>query len=344
MIFKQVQIEKFLKKPDTSVRAVLVYGANEGLVGEYVKKLVLSVAADLYDPFSVVYLNCSDVNADSGTLFAEYASQSLMGDRRVLVIRDADNNLTKILKTLFETVHSDTLLVISAGALAKKASLVTLAEEREDMAAIACYEDRDEDIFSTARSKFIENGLVINNEALQLLCSRLSNDRKTNLGEIEKLITYMGDKKDVSIDDIQRVISDQSASNSDDVCCFAASGYSFKAIKAFQKLLNEGNELVGIVRSLTYHFTKLLTVKSYVEGGESLDKAMFKLTPRVIFFRETTFKKQVSIWNRDKLFSALSLLYKCERDCKTTNMPAEDIVSYAILQIASEANRLNRGA
>lgn len=343
MIFKQVQIEKFLKKPEPSVRAVLVYGANEGLVGEYVKKLVLSVAPDLYDPFSVVYLNCADVNADSGTLFAEYASQSLMGDRRVVVVRDADNNLTKTLKTLFDTVRSDTLLVISAGALAKKASLVSLAEEREDMAAIACYEDRDEDIFSTARSKFVENGLMINNEALQLLCSRLSNDRKTNLGEIEKLITYMGDKKSVSVDDIQKVISDQSASNSDDVCYYAASGYAFKAIKAFQKLLNEGTEFVSIVRSMTYHFTKLLTVKSYVENGESLDKAMYKLTPRVIFFRETTFKKQAAIWNRDKLFSALSLLYKCERDCKTTNMPAEDIVSYTILQIASEANRLNRG-
>lgn len=342
MIYKQAQIDKYLKKPELSVKAFVVYGSNDGLVNEYVKKLIQTVSKDLYDPFSMVYLNGADVNAEVSTLFAEYSSQSLMGGRRVIVIKDADNNLTKHLKTMFDDSKTDTLVVLSSTSLTKKSSLVSLAEERDDMGLIACYEDRDKDIFNTARSMFIENGLTINNEALQLLCARLSNDRKTNLGEIEKLITYMGDKKNVSVEDIQNCISDQSSSSGDDICYFAAGGQSEKALKAFRKMINEGNEPISIIRSMSYHFNKILTAKGFVEKGETIDKVMYKLTPRVIFFRESSFKKQVAIWPKDRLFSVLELLYKAERDCKTTNMPVEEIVSYTIMQISSAAARLSK--
>ncbi|MBR6664065.1 MAG: DNA polymerase III subunit delta, partial [Alphaproteobacteria bacterium] len=72
MIYKAVQIEKYLKKPETAIKAFLVYGSNEGLAAEYVRKLILSVSKDLYDPFCVAYLNGADVNSDSGILAAEY--------------------------------------------------------------------------------------------------------------------------------------------------------------------------------------------------------------------------------------------------------------------------------
>lgn len=340
MIYKSAQIEKYLKKPEPQIKAFVVYGANDGLVNEYVKKLIATVSKDLYDPFAVAYFNGSDVNADIGSLVAEYSSQSLMGGRRVVIVKDADNNLTKHLKTMFDDSKSDTLVILASTALNKKSSLVSLGEDREDMGLIACYEDRDEDIFATARSLFVENNFTINNEALQLLCSRLSNDRKTNLGELEKLITYMGDKKTISTDDIQNCISDQSNSNTDDINFFAAGGQTEKAIKSFRKMINEGTEVISIIRSMSYHFTKILTVKGVMEKGETLDKAMFKLQPRVIFFRENSFKHQVAIWPKDRLFSVLELLYKCEKDCKTTNMPVDDIASYCVLQISSAAKKL----
>ena len=119
MIYKQAQIDKYLKKPELSVKAFVVYGSNDGLVNEYVKKLIQTVSKDLYDPFSVVYLNGSDVNAEVSTLFAEYSSQSLMGGRRVIVIKDADNNLTKHLKTMFDDSKTDTLVVLSSTSLTK---------------------------------------------------------------------------------------------------------------------------------------------------------------------------------------------------------------------------------
>ena len=342
MIFKAAQFEKYIKKPQPEIKVFVVYGSNEGLVAEYTKKLINTVSKDLYDPFAVVYLAGTDVNDDPGVLFAEYTSQSLMGGRRVIVVRDADNNLTKNIKYLLENLQSDTLLVITSSSLNRKSSLVALGETNQEMVALACYDDRDEDVFATARAKFIENGLTINNEALQLMCSRLSNDRKSSMGEIEKLITYMGDKKNVTTEDVRAIISDQSASNSEDVCYYAAGGYIDKALASLQKLFNEGDEPVAIVRALSYHFNRLLTCKAFMEKGEPADKVIKKLVPKVIFYRESSFKRQLALWPKDKIFSVLELLYKCEKDCKTTNMPTNEILSYTIMQISSAAARLGK--
>ena len=342
MIFKAAQIEKYLKKNDAAIKSFVIYGGNEGLVAEYVKKLTLSIAPDLYDPFCVVYLNAGDINSDAGVLFAEYTSRSLMGGRRVIVIKDADNNLTKHFKQMLDGTPSDTLVIAASTSLNKKSSLVALAESRDDMAAVACYEDRDEDVFATVRGLMSENGVTIGNEALQLLCSRLSNDRKTNVGEIDKLITYIGDKKNVTIDDVRNVIADQSSSNTDEVCFFTAGGYSEKSQAAYRKLMNEGEEPVAIVRAMWYHFARILTCLAAMEKGDTPEKAMQKLFPRVIFFRESAFKQQLALWSKERVFAVLELLYKCERDCKSTNMPVQEIVSYMLMQVASAALRARK--
>lgn len=71
----------------------------------------------------------------------------------------------------------------------------------------------------------------------RLLCARLSNDRKSNLSEIDKLITYMGDQKNITVADVREVIADQSSSSSDDVCYYTAGGYSDKSQACFSKVI-----------------------------------------------------------------------------------------------------------
>lgn len=340
MIYKQVQIDRFLKKPDTSLKVVVIYGTNDGLIAEYVKKFTKAIVPDINDAFQVSNLLWENISSDVGLLAGEYGAQSLMGGRRVVIVQEVDNNLTKPLKAMLDTINSDTLLILSSTSLNKKSSLVSLAEERDDFASIPCYEDRDEAIFATAKQMFIDGGYTINNEALQLLCSRLSNDRKSNISEIEKLMIYMGTRKNITNDDVIQVISDNSAASGDDVCYFTASGQIDKALQAYNRLLNEGSEPASIIRNLMYHFMKILGSVAQMEKGESLDAAIAKITPPIIFFRKNSFKTQVSMWKKERLLGVMELLYKAERDCKTTGMPAEEIVSYTIMQIASAAAKM----
>ena len=335
MNIKPEQVDTLIKSLSPNIRGVVIYGSNEGMVATLSQQFIKAVSPDIYDAFHVSYLDMADISADIGALYAEFNAQSLMGGRRVVVIKEATNLLTKSLRELLASSRSDTLLVITSSALKTKDSLAVFAKDESYFYGIGCYDDRDEDISAFA-SKFIsQHGYHIDNVSFQLLCSRLSNDRKISINELEKLVTYMGTNKNIEIDDIITVISDTSASSQEDLCYFVGQGMTDKVLAAYNRLLFEGENPVSIVRALSYHFMKLLDCAVKIENGEAADKVVFSLRPPLMFFRKNAFLTQLKIWNRSRILSALALLYQTERECKTTDIPSEETVIFTLMRIAN---------
>ena len=157
--------------------------------------------------------------------------------------------------------------------------------------------------------------------------------------ELDNLITYMGNKKNIDLSDIQTVISDTSASSQEDLCYFVAQGFTEKAVASYNRLVFEGEQPVSLIRTLSYHFMKLLDCAVKMEKGETADKVVFGMRPPLMFFRKNAFLSQLRIWNRMRIMNALALLYQTERECKTTDFPAEQAASFTIMRIANGVKR-----
>ncbi len=339
MNIKPEQVDNLVKSLPHNIRGVVIYGSNEGMISSLSQQFIKAISPDLYDAFHVSYLDMADITSDVGALYAEFNAQSLMGGRRVVVVKDASNLLTKTLKELFASSPSDTLLIATSTSLKTKDSLAVLAKDDDSFYGIGCYDDRDDDITAFA-SKFInKNGFTIDSSSFQLLCSRLSNDRKISANELDKLITYMGSKKNIELSDILTVISDTSASSQEDLCYFVALGQTEKAIASYNRLIFEGEQPVALIRSISYHFMKLLDCAVKMEKGETADKVVFALRPPLMFFRKNAFISQLKVWNRNRIMNALNLLYQTERECKTTDFPAEQNASFTIMRIANGVKR-----
>ena len=151
---------------------------------------------------------------------------------------------------------------------------------------------------------------------------------------------YLGDRKNVTIADVKAAVSDVAGANYDDFCYYVAGGEVAKAEAVFERLLKEGEEPSTIIRQLTYHFNKLLSCAALLESGNSADEAIKSLRPQLMFYRKDAFKNQLKIWQRERLLGAVSMLYDCERDCKTTNLPAEQVASYCVMRISGAARKL----
>jgi len=340
MNFKQVDIDKFLKEPDKNVRCVLLYGSNEGMIAEFSQKFALTACDDLTDAFRVTTFQTDALEKDISALYADYNATSMMGGRRVILIKEANNNLTKHIKELLENSVSDTLIVMSSLSVNTKSSLVTYLNASPVGIACGCYEDRAENITSYVRSFFIQNKVTISSDAIELLCARLSPDRKVSLNELEKLMTYIGFKRNVTIEDVQKVVSDASGNSIEDLSYFVALGQAEQAVNTYESLLNGGEEPVMLLRNLAYHFLKILECVAQMEKGNTADMALSSLRPPLMFYRKSDFLLQLKIWKRQPLLDVLSLLYKAERDCKTTDYPAREIGSYTMLQISGAARKL----
>lgn len=342
MNFKPADITQYLKNPTPAIKCFVVFGTNEGMIADYASQLAKSVCPDLNDAFRVVSFSMDSLEKDIGQLYGEYNAQSLLGGRRVIIIKDGNNNLTAHFKTLFKDSSSDTLVIVSSSSINTKSSLVTFAKDNPEIGLISCYDDREGTIYGFTKEYLEKSGITIAQDAMQLLCARLSPDRKASTGELEKLTTYLGTRRNIVLEDIKTAISDTSCSSLEDLCYFTAGGNSAKAMESYQELLHEGEEPVSLTRNLTYHFFKLLSSAAAIENGQTADAVVAAIRPQVMFFRKNDLIMQLKIWKRKDINNVLELLYKCERNCKTTNYPAEEILSYTILQIAGAAKRLTR--
>ena len=61
---KAHEVDGWLARPDPSARVVLIYGPDRGLVSERAKRFAASTGLPLDDPFGVVKLSASTVEAD----------------------------------------------------------------------------------------------------------------------------------------------------------------------------------------------------------------------------------------------------------------------------------------
>jgi len=67
------RIAGFLQRPDPAIRAILLYGPDEGLVRERAEAAARSVCPDLKDPFRVADLAAAVLAADPARLADEAA-------------------------------------------------------------------------------------------------------------------------------------------------------------------------------------------------------------------------------------------------------------------------------
>lgn len=340
MNFKPAQLENFCLNPSPKVKCVILFGTNEGEIATLQKKCAEAVCGSTDDAFRYSALEMENISKDGGEVYAEYHAQSLMGGRRAVVVKNADNNLAQLLKKMIPETASDNLLILSSLSLNTKSSLITWAKDREDVIIVGCYEERTADIAQEAARMLREKGLNADSPTLQFLCTRLSPDRKLNQSEIDKLEMYLGERKNVGMDDVRQVISDVAGANYDDLCYYTAGGETAKACAIFDRLIKEGEQTATLLRQLEYHFSKLLSCQALIEEGKSTEEALKSLRPPLMFYRKDDFIKQLKIWNRERLLSALNLLYDCERDCKTTGIPDRQTASYTIMRLSGAVKKM----
>lgn len=342
MIFKQPQIDAFIKKNDPTIKVIILYGQNVGMVADYCKKIALTITTDLYDPFTTSHLIWDDISDDIGLLSSELNSRSLMGNRKVIILKEADNDLTKNLKEIMQQSPFDNLLIVCCKPTLKASGSLISMTSMPDVAGFACYEDKDKSLATSVRSTLIEKGVTYSNDAFSILCSRLSNDRMSNLNEIEKLITYVGTKKHIEATDVTAIVFDQAVSGSDDLCFHAFSGEKAITLNNLKHLLNEGTEEVAIIRALLRHVYRLLDGKALMEKGDTALSAIKAVLPKNMFNYHDAGASQLNFWPKNRLFDVMTLLYKTEKDCKTTDIPTTEVVTYTILSILSAAKKLKK--
>lgn len=333
------RIEGFVRNPDQKFRAILLFGADTGLVSERWRAIARTVVEDLSDPFRMADLDGARLVADPAILADEAAAIAMTGGRRVVIVRDVgDRNLPQFTEFL-KSVPGDALVLALAGNLESKSKLRKLFETADNAVAINCFLDDE-----IALNRVIDSGLAADNvridaDARDYLAGHLGQDRTSSRGEVAKLALYAGPGGHLTIADVRDAIGDGAAPALDDVLYAAFDGRAADLDRALEQLFALGTSPVPVLRTAGGHALRLLSVQAAVAAGKDMNSALKGLRPPVFFKFKEPFIGQVRQWRGRRLSNALQLLMQAEGDCKQTGRPDTLICSRTLHQIAAMASR-----
>jgi len=332
--------EPFLKAVPKEIRAVLFFGPDGGLIRERAQLLAKATVPDINDPFNVSDLASDSLKSDPARLADEMGAQSLMGGRRLVRIRDAEDNTAAAVSNLFTQLPAgDSFLIVEGGDLKGTSPLRKLFEGAEIAAAIPCYEAEARDLLRLASDTFKEHKISASQDALTLLSTLIASDRGVARQEIEKLVTLAGEGGKLALEDVAQAIGDSATLDMDDPAWAAGDGNFDQLDRSLERLYGDGISTIAILRAAQRHFTRLFEVAA---STEPMGIAIKSLRPPVFWKDADRFERQAGIWKRSQLELVLQRLHQTEAECKTTGLRDTTMCARALMAIASMSRAARR--
>ncbi len=333
------QVEAFLRRPNAQTKAILVYGPDTGLVQERIAAVLRNVLPADPDPFALIELTAERLRSDPAVLSDELAALTFSGNRKIVLLRDAADNLAPLCGELLEQWPGDGLLLISAANLAARSKLRRLCESAPHAAALACYADEGEDLRNLIRAVLAQHDVRADNEALSYLHEHLGGDRGLTRAELDKVSLYAGAGGQITLDDAIACIGDSAAHSQDDLIFAVAAGDYSQLETTLSRLWQENIASVTILRAAQRHIHRLLQTRAAFDSGGNAQAALKMLRPPVFWKYRGAFSAQLKQWSVPRLFAALDLLTEAELQAKTTGIPQRAACSRALIATAQLSRR-----
>lgn len=314
-----------------AVRAVLLHGDDAGLMRERAEALVRAVLGGATDdPFRVADLAREEA-ARLGTLAGEMAALAMTGGRRVVRLREATDAHASALREALSGA-GEALLIMEGGELTARSKLRSFAEAAPDVAVIACYRERGDELAGSIGRLLREAKVEADPSVLSWLATRLSEDRMLMRREVEKLALYVGPGGRVDEEAALACGVEDAGGQIDKALMAATVGDVTTSDRALDKALAEGANPVQLVRTALRHMQRLHEASS--AGGDST-----VLRPPVFFRHKQDFDKALRIWSLGALEAAATGLLETEKKLKTSAFRESDsiLVRTAIATLARQA-------
>lgn len=334
---KAHEVERFLLRPDISEGVFLVYGPDAGLVRESAQRLTRQFAGSDASSMNLVTLEGADLDADPGRLAVEAKTISLFGEKRVVRVRNAGKSLVMVLTELLDD-PAGAAVVLEAGNLAPRDALRALVEGKRLGRALPCYPDTDETLLKLINETFSKAGIAAEPDVATTLRDSLGNDREVTRRELEKLVLYSAQSKQLTRNDVLLLCADNAAMVLDEVIDAIGTGHAARLEEALNRALAAAINPQQLLGSAQLHFATLRRWRAEVDLGKSPSDVLEGARPRPHFSRKATLLQQLRLWTDDAIAAAAERLHGASSDSRKRYELQDMIVRRALLAVCMMAS------
>jgi DNA polymerase-3 subunit delta len=342
---KAHEVDGFLSRAGNGYHIFLIYGPDRGLVSERASQIAKSTKVPLDDPFSVIKLDASTLNADPARLADECLTVFMFGGDRLVWVKDAGNEkgLVEAVKSISQAELQGVTLIIEADDLKPASGLRSTCENAVTIMALPCYADDDRGVDRLIDTELAKYGLTITLDARSALKNSLGGDRLASRGELEKLALYCMGAKQVTREDIDFAIGDVSSSSLDELIDTVIGGSPAKLDEVFAKLTERGTSAQTILLMTTRQLSQLMDQRSSMEkDGKTAAAMVASARPPVFFTRKALVERVLGGTPVKTFLRYLDKIQTAVLESRKNASLADAICQRTLLAIAVEQGRMRK--
>ena len=337
MIIKDFQIEKIVKC-NSGFLPFLIYGPNEGLIRDHIKKIKSDYLNDI--DFEEISITGKSLDLNPDILETSASSISMFNSYKLIILETLKDKNVSELERVIDSAPTQTMLIVKADNLKKTSKLRKLFESNSQCYALACYEDDAKSMMRLIDSFVKENSISIDRDIKNYLMQTLSTDRMISYNELQKIsLFYTNVDATPNLEEVKNLLNDSSSNNLQKMNESVMYGNTTKSSNIINKLLSEGNNPISILRSLVNYLKRVHKVKVEMKKGNNFDTAIKFLRPPLFWKDKDNFHQHCTRWPLNEIERNLSQLLDAEIDCKANSKLSSILCERSILTICHEGKQ-----
>ncbi|WP_440693489.1 DNA polymerase III subunit delta [Candidatus Pelagibacter sp. HIMB1695] len=321
MIFKSYEI----KKINSNNKLILLYGKNDGLKEVTIKEIIIKKS-------TIYQYEQNEILEREENFLEEFYSQSFFDEGKIIIIKRVNDKFTSFVEKIDPTKLGEIKIILTAEILEKKSKLRSKFEKEKNLICIPFYPDTDQTLIKLAHNFFRERKISISSSSINLIISKINNDRKTLMNELNKLEVYSHNKKKIDENVISKIISINENHETNDL----VNNYLIQNQKKIVSILNENHfnneDCIIILRSLLNKSKRLLDLSNKYLKNNDLQTTLESAKPPIFWKEKDIVKEQISKWKPEDIKTLICKLSEIELIIKKNVNISINVITDFILQ------------
>ncbi len=250
----------------------VLHGTDSFLRDGYRHQIVESIVGD-GDPQLCV--SSFEATAELAEVLDELRTPSFLAPCRVVIIRDADPFVTSYREQLEKYLGSPAsnaalVLIVNTWNRAWRISKLAAKIGQTFDCSAASGAKLTEWIISAAKKRKVK----IATQAAELLAQMIGQDLGAMDSEIEKLSLYVGDRKQIGVEDVEAIVTAAAGPAAFALTNAITAGDTGGAMKALAGMLTRRGEEFRVLGSIGWHLRRALTAREQMDSGRTVELRM----------------------------------------------------------------------
>ena len=306
MILKTFELNKITDK----ATFFLLYGKNEGLKTECINEILKKNDGKIFN------YDEKQIKDEIENFYENLLSGSLFENSKIIIINRASDKIVEIIQDLINRNISNTKIIINADILEKKSKLRSLFEKKQNLICIPTYPDNNDSLSKLSASFFRKENITISQQNINLIVRKCNGDRNNLKNELDKIKSYLINKKRISSEEILKIINLSENYELSELIDNCLAKNKNKIIN----ILNENNyntdDCIIILRTFLSKAKRILKLAVQLEQNKDINKTINSARPPIFWKDKEIVKIQLNKWKPSQIKKLINEISNIELEIK----------------------------